>query len=205
MHNSSSCLNNTTLCSKLCRSKAWHSSFTMQSPLLAWKLEFATRSKRSRLNGYSWTNKQRSSFVQLLSKTCPSTSKAWLASYVSQAIADNTYDEFGREPHGNSHRRVCLDLTKRRERTGHVQECPKHHERWFRQWLGGNVKKTCSAKSFPVRLKIQTLLFLNNNYGNDTVITSVMRQFRECGRCESWAISRPGKSQEIIPCIHLAD
>ena len=25
----------------------------------------------------------------------------------SQAIADNTYDEFGRGPHGNSHRRVC--------------------------------------------------------------------------------------------------
>ena len=86
-----------------------------------------------------------------------------------------------------------LDLTKRRERPGHVQECPKHHERWFRQWLGGNVKKTCSAKSFPVRLKIQTLLFLNNNYGNETVVTSVMRQFRECGRFVSWAISRPGK------------
>ena len=71
-----------------------------------------------------------------------------------------------------------LDLTKRRERPGHVQECPKHHERWFTQSLGGNVK---------------TLLFLNNTYGNDTVVTSVMRQFRECGRFVSWAISRPGK------------
>ena len=39
----------------------------------------------------------------------------------------------------------------------------------------------------------KTLLFVNNTYGNDTVVTSVMRQFRECGRFVSWAISRPGK------------
>ena len=52
----------------------WHSSFTMQWPLLAWKLEFAPRWKRGR-KPKTWEQMNKGQLWQWLTQACLSTSK----------------------------------------------------------------------------------------------------------------------------------